>query len=120
MKVLKKGFTLIELIIIIAIIAILIVIAVPSFSGYVEKAKEKVCQINCAELLNMYNAYLINEGLTHEEKLFENFMARYSENLCPKNGVISYEDGRIKCDIHFEKDRGNDEDDHTGGDVPYI
>ena len=41
MKLMRKngGFTLVELIVVIAILAILAGIAVPAYSGYIEKAK---------------------------------------------------------------------------------
>ncbi|NMA86823.1 MAG: type II secretion system protein [Tissierellia bacterium] len=35
----KKGFTLIELIVVMAIIGILVMLAMPKFMGYTEKAK---------------------------------------------------------------------------------
>ena len=41
MKKNKKGFTLVELIVVLVILAILAAIAVPTFTGYINKAKEK-------------------------------------------------------------------------------
>jgi len=49
----KKGFTLAELLIVVAIIAVLVAIAVPIFSGQVEKAKE------AADAANLRAAYAI-------------------------------------------------------------
>lgn len=40
----KKGFTLIELIVVVAIIGILVALLVPSVNGYIEKAKIAVAQ----------------------------------------------------------------------------
>jgi prepilin-type N-terminal cleavage/methylation domain-containing protein len=42
----KKGFTLIELIVVIAILAILALILVPSITGYIEKANDAKNQAN--------------------------------------------------------------------------
>lgn len=42
----KKGFTLIELIVVIAILGILMLILVPSFLGYADDAKEQVAKAN--------------------------------------------------------------------------
>ena len=38
----KKGFTLVEIIVVLVILAILAAIAVPSVLGYVEEAKKEV------------------------------------------------------------------------------
>ena len=112
MKVLKKGFTLVELILVIGIIAILIVIAFPRFNGYTEKVREQVCETNRRELKRMYNAYLIIEDRKHEENIFEQYLNKYGKDICPSGGAISYDEEKIKCSNHD----GNEDD----GEVPYI
>jgi type IV pilus assembly protein PilA len=55
----KKGFTIIELIVVIAIIAILAAIAIPSFIGITDQANQKVAIANAnsiATAVNTWNA----------------------------------------------------------------
>ncbi len=61
----KKGFTIIELIVVIAIIAILAAIAIPTFIGLTEKANTAVAQADArsiATAVNSYNAMNPNLG----------------------------------------------------------
>jgi len=53
----KKGFTLIELIVVIAIIAILAAIAIPSFIGITNNATAKVNLANARNIATGINAY---------------------------------------------------------------
>lgn len=55
----NKGFTLIELLVVLMILGILASIAVPSFTGYIDKQKEKEAIAECRQVVaaaqNMYN-----------------------------------------------------------------
>lgn len=53
----KKGFTLIELIVVIAILAILAAIAIPSFMGITDEADAKVALANARNIATGINAY---------------------------------------------------------------
>ena len=66
----KKGFTIIELIVVIAIIAILAAIAIPSFIGITAEANSAVAIANArsiATAINSYNALNPNGTLIAEE-----------------------------------------------------
>ena len=108
-----KGFTLIELIMVISIIGILAAIVVPTYGGYVKKAKEEICRVNCLQLERDYEMHLETERIEHGELAFEKFLNEYVQNVCPGNGVITCVEGNVKCSAHTIEI--NDD-----GEVPYL
>lgn len=71
----KKGFTLIELIVVIAILGILALFLVPQFMGYSQDAKKQVLQANARTVWSA-----ANNALTQSE---------YDENITVSDGGIA-------------------------------
>lgn len=83
----NKGFTLIEIIIVLVIIAILMAVAIPSIFGYIEKTKKTACEANRLTLYKDLCISLVsNESLTQE---YADKLLSESEPVCPSNGTVS-------------------------------
>ena len=62
MKMNKKGFTIVELVIVIAVIAILAGVLIPTFSGIVKKAQDSAIQQEAAALYKQAYALDLSDG----------------------------------------------------------
>ncbi|WP_373128284.1 competence type IV pilus major pilin ComGC [Dielma fastidiosa] len=109
----KKGFTLIELIVVIAILGILALFLVPSFLGYTKDAQKATCEANRHIIERSYTFYKAKsvEEITLNEYINSDNGKEYQGSKCPAGGVYTYDDanGKVICSIH-----GEDEDKNEG------
>ena len=70
----KKGFTLVELMIVVVIMAILVAVAVPIYSAVTKRARAKTCIANMREIVSQVTNYAMsnNINLTETFKLICN------------------------------------------------
>ena len=68
----KRGFTLIELIVVVAILVALLLILVPRLTGFTSTAAEVQCQQTRQKVMEMYNAYQIKGEPVSIEDLLKN------------------------------------------------
>lgn len=67
----NKGFTLIELVIVVAILAILVGVLAPQYTKYVEKSRKAADASNMSELVNAFKVFVIDGGqLNNTEYVF--------------------------------------------------
>ena len=58
----KRGFTLVELMIVVVIMAILVAVAVPIYSAVTSNARKKACITNMRELTTQITNYAMSKG----------------------------------------------------------
>ena len=73
----KKGFTLVELMIVVVILGILVVVAVPIFTTVTKNAKKKACDSNMRIIRSNLVAYMLGASSdTGEPFEFESYSTR--------------------------------------------
>jgi type IV pilus assembly protein PilA len=104
-----KGFTLVELMIVVVIIGILIAIAIPVYNSIQDRAEQRACDANVRSILSQIEVYKAqNNGAapTADADTFSDFLTdgTYFQNepLCPSGDGESYtwDDGVVCPDGH--------------------
>ncbi|MBS7031872.1 MAG: type II secretion system protein [Clostridium sp.] len=90
----KKGFTLIEMIVVITVIGVLAAIAVPSLMAYIDKGKASDCEINRKALVLKLEAERAQSPGASMEEIIKN----NPEIQCPAGGIYTAVDkDTVKC-----------------------
>ena len=102
----KKGFTLIELIVVIAILGILALFLVPQFQGYSQDAKNQVAQANARTLWTKSeydeNIKDLSTLRAEAETKLGNSFTITNDNITLKSGTlevieVNYETNGVAC-----------------------
>ena len=89
----KKGFTIVELVIVIAVIAVLAAVMIPTFSGVLGDAKDSAATSGAR---NAYTQYL-NENADSDADLADDFIYIDGERF------VAIKDGNV-VDVYTEED----------------
>lgn len=113
-----KGFTMVELIVVIVIILVLAAVLVPSLLKYIGKSQEAVCKQNRASLYTeICSAFAIGDYDSLKDA-FDGIYSKERDDFCPQNGDYTFEtnidesgdvfSGVIICSVH-DGDGGSDQ-----------
>lgn len=92
----EKGFTLIEMMIVLLIISILILVAIPNVTKHSKKVDEKGCSAYIAMVQSQVEAYKMDTN-QYPSDLDELVSSEYFPETpkCPDGTVIAIKDGKV-------------------------
>ncbi|MBN1624457.1 MAG: type II secretion system protein [Clostridia bacterium] len=98
----KKGFTLLELMLVVVILGILIAISIAIFPGIAGKASETTCEANRYLAIRAFQRLQYTEiDLTLDDMLTDDDHEYFTQDIaCPEGGVLSVQNNTIVCSIH--------------------
>lgn len=108
----KKGFTLVELIVVLVILAILAALLVPALTGYIDKAKEQSLTASCRQVV-IASQSLVDEAygktklpaLTDEELTAQGATVANISKLAEVSGKFTVEvssSGKLDNVVYYE------------------
>lgn len=81
--------------------------------------KKSVCAANRKTVERLYSAFLVENDIDHVDSMFNHFVNENFDAVCPAGGVISYEDGKVKCSVHRNGEQPPEEE-SPGEEVPWL
>jgi type IV pilus assembly protein PilA len=92
----RKGFTLVELLVVVLILAILMAVAIPAYLSAVHESQRRTCRANMQTLAHVEQAYLLKNpsgGYTSDLNALVADGNIQSVPKCPDNGSYTIDTG---------------------------
>ena len=86
----KKGFTIVELVIVIAVIAILAGVLIPTFGGMIKKANESKALQEAKNAYTADLALLDGQAENYNNTKYQNPVYTATEDTAPADGTVYY------------------------------
>jgi prepilin-type N-terminal cleavage/methylation domain-containing protein len=104
----QKGFTLMELMIVIVIIGVLAAIGVPAYRNYIDNAKKQTCAANRRTLATAVGLYMTenNGNVPQGVDALKDYMTNADAVKCPAGGnyIIDQDTGAVTCSLTEHQD----------------
>lgn len=113
----EKGFSLVELMVVIVIIGVLIAIAIPVYRNTTESAELRACHANQRMIEGAASQYAMNEEIDIEDVNEIDVLNNYFSDgvpKCPSGAVYSITGGKVTCGEPKHK-HYKDSESSTGG-----
>jgi type IV pilus assembly protein PilA len=112
----EKGFSLVELMVVVVIIGVLVAIAIPVYNRTTDRAERGACHANQRMIEGAASQHAMNTGKSIDkvDELDEYFNG--GTPTCPSGGKYTYdiEDGKVSCSLE-EHYHYSEEDLSSGG-----
>lgn len=102
----KKGFTIVELVIVIAVIGILASVLIPTFAGIVDKANGSAAQQEAKSALSNVLAMSNNASLNDGTKFVIDSNGKNTDTSFLPEYVFKYQDAKLQSDESFKISNG--------------
>jgi len=104
----QKGFTLVELMVVVLIIGILVAIAIPLYTKSQENAQRNACKANLRTMMGSIAQYASENNGSYPSSLDDLQSGGYLKSVptCPGGGTYTYDstNGTVKCSLETTKD----------------
>jgi prepilin-type N-terminal cleavage/methylation domain-containing protein len=110
-----KGFTIVEIVVVLTILSVLAGAGIPTMLKYIDNAKEKLCLSNKLTMVRLFKSYSMlypdHDSLQEVLDCENEFLKKDFESLkCPSGGQLSAVDVHVICSIHDVDTDTNPED----------